>query len=461
MSGSAPSSSSNPLSEAATYGFPLPQEFWDASHEDPENLGLYSRAPWFHITGFRMAPLLGEYVAAGRFPDMIPSVAVNTREWEMRCIVPAPQLNRRGIKGYVPNLTLAKRERFTRLIYSRLRRTFADTLPSCLDDRLDTWYFRTAGEQSYATRLAGILALRSEWAGSLSYNQEALALPCILRADFRYVTRRRGQEPFVDCIRDERRNRSRTGYFVPYHMVEFEALTPPARNGRFIPLPECWDDYEVPQGWFVPELPAVLTYASSYILDNHESGVWVIVFTEWIARVGAALIWDAYDRFRVWWLPPLVREGLKNLDLTVAYGSRFNAEEVQTLVEVIEDTDWENVPLAQSAGMSSMGNHSPGRDHPTAGDFIYYDPWRRVTVSPEEAGLLAAVENHRVRPEGHRVGFGYTETPDPSGLYPVGAPSGPEFLLEGIGDIPEEGESTAAPMEADNGTQNTGNGDDN
>ena len=75
--------------------------------------------------------------------------------------------------------------------------------------------------------------------------------------------------------------------------------------------------------------------------------------------------------------------------------------------------------------------------------------------------MLAAVENHRIRPENHRVGFRYTDTPGPSGLYPGGAPSGPEFLLEGITDIPEEGAITAAPMEADNGTQNTGNGDDN
>ena len=457
MSGSAPSTGST-LSEAASLGFPLPQDYWDANHEDPEKLGLFSKAPWFHISGFRNISLLEEYVTADRFPDMIPLSAVGTREWALRCVIPTSQLSRRGVHGFAQNINLAKREKFTRLVYSRLRRTYADELPVCTDDRLDTWYFRTAGEQTYASRLVGAISHRTEWEGSGSFHPDALVLPNILRADFRYVTRRRGTEAFVDCIRDERRNRSRTGYFVPYHMVEFEFLTPPARNGRYVPLPENWAEYEVPQGWFCPELPAVLTYASSYLLDHHGSGVWTIVYTEWIARVGAALIWDVYDRFRLWWIPPRVREGLLTLNLDRTYGSRFNAEEVRSLVEVINSTDWDNVPISQSARMSNPGNHAPGRTDATAGDFIYYDPWGQRVVSPAEAGLLAAVENHRVRPAEHRTGYGMTIIPDPSGLYPAGAPAGPEFLLENIEDVPEGDASPPAPMETESNAQGTGNG---
>ena len=169
MSGSLPSYSSNPLSEAATYGFPLPQKYWDASHEDPDSLELFARAPWFNITGFRLSSLLEEYTSGQRFPDMFPATAVTTREWELRCIVPASQIARRGV-GHAANINLAKRARFTRLIYSRARRTYADELPTCWDERLDTWYYRTAGEQIYAPRLAGILALRSEWEGFTGYN---------------------------------------------------------------------------------------------------------------------------------------------------------------------------------------------------------------------------------------------------------------------------------------------------
>ena len=458
MSGSVPSSASNPLSEAAEYGFPLPQEYWEASHEDPDKLELFSRAPWFHISGFRMTSLLEEYTTADRFPDMIPSRAVDTREWALRCVVPAPQLNRRGINGHVTSLHLAKRAKFTRLMYSRLRRTYADELPICWDEDLDTWYFRTAGEQGYATRLSGILPRRTEWRGTDTFLQDALVLPCILRADFRFITRRRGQDPFVDCIRDERRNRSRTGYFVPYHMVEFEALTPAARNGRYLPLPSCWDEWETPQGWFVPELPAVLTYASTYLINNPDSGVWAIFFSELVARVGAALIWDCYDRFRLWWIPPRVREGLLTLNLDRVYGSRYNSEEVRSLVRVIGETNWDEVPKAQSARMTNPGNLSPSREHATAGDYIYYDPWKRETISPEEAGLLAAPDNHRVRPPGHRVGYGHSTTPDPSGLYPAGAPEGPEFLLEEVAATPEVGVSQPTPMDTGSNTQNTGEG---
>ena len=191
------------------------------------------------------------------------------------------------------------KEAHVRLVYQRMNRTVGTVIvpaPLAGEHDLDTWYFRTEGEAGYGEKLMKLDY--SRFRGMIDAHQEALCFDRpILRAEFCYV-RKNHQEQFWDLIRWEPRARSRLGILVPYQMVEAERIHRNHYPSRYVVHTKVWESLEMPRGCLV-ELPPAITYLGSRFIVYPHIGVWVVVITEWVARVAASILWEAYDIFRL------------------------------------------------------------------------------------------------------------------------------------------------------------------
>lgn len=226
-------------------------------------------------------------------------------------------------------------------------------------------------------------------------------------------------------------------------MVEVEAIANEARKGRYVAIPSHFRECETPHGFFA-DLPPVLTYLGSKLIGKPHSGVWCIFYTEWIAKVASILLWECYDSFRLFWVPPKIRNGIRELHLTQVLGNPHNEIEVRSLVEVIDNVDWASVPSANRCrGESAKVDLSPGR-RGEAGDFIWYDPWTRCAITGDAAKALR--HDRRVMPEGHPTGFVYTAEPPASGHPSEGAQGTNDPATPNVGDeYIEEGDAPRPP----------------
>ena len=240
----------------------------------------------------------------------------------------------------------------------------------------------------------------------------------VLRAEFRYVSRKEdtciGQD-HLRMLRWERSIRGSYGYLVPYQCVEFTMFCVFARATRYVSLPRDWREWEVPLGFLV-ELPAVLTYFGTRLMRNTDLA-WVLFQTEWVINVAAALLWEVYDTYRLFWLPQRLCEGIRSSDLNWLLGSKKNADELLDLVSVIENVDWSRVSWRQ--------RRRKVPPHPkvsltvrtdNGGDFIWYDPFERREMSAEEAQERHTMPKPQL-PAQHPTGYVYVD----EGSAPVGS----------------------------------------
>ena len=142
----------------------------------------------------------------------------------------------------------------------------------------------------------------------------------IIPENFRYL--KRGNLPFFQCtVRAERRLRSDTGYFIAYQMLEARDIARDHYTNRYQKIPSWWGQFEVCQGFWA-ELGPVLTYYGRY-LSNPRHGLWVVFLTEWCVKVASTLLWETYDSWRLWFLPPKRIELMRLLDYTVLLGCGY------------------------------------------------------------------------------------------------------------------------------------------
>lgn len=87
-------------------------------------------------------------------------------------------------------------------------------------------------------------------------------------------------------------------------------------------------------------------YKSSTFLDEPETGLWVVVFTERIVQVCAALMLAMYSECRLWYVPTDIIAFARELWLAmeVLLGSIANVREVLELRDVIEATEFDLLP---------------------------------------------------------------------------------------------------------------------
>ena len=389
------------------FDFPAYADIVDLSPYRNEDLPLLAKAPWFHPYAVKDDALLNHYVVAGELPGEIPIFAVRTFDWVYRFAVPDNLLLYRSpAERKDPSLA---RQAYVKLLFQRMGRTIGRELvpePTQNEFILDTWMFRTEGESSYGANLMAFNADR--YRGSPTVSQDCLLWERpVLRAEFRYL-RKRDNTVFWDMLRWERRARSRHGYLLAYQMIEVDRIRRNRLHNRYVSIPQHWSACEVPEG-FLAELPPVLTYLGSVMMQDSVSGLWTLFYTEWIVKIAVFLLWDVYDSHRLWFLPRQVRDYAKELDLSFPLGSRKNNAEFRYLISIIESVNWDDVPLEQSRRSgTNRRNFWPGRVG-SSGDFVWFDPWTKELVSRDRAAELR--RNRRERPPTQPTGFRYEPAP--------------------------------------------------
>ena len=118
-------------------------------------------------------------------------------------------------------------------------------------------------------------------------------------------------------------------------------------------------------------------------------------------KVAAPLLWEAYDCWRLWYLPPKLVEFMRLLDYTVPLGGADTDIELHSLLKKIDQVDWDTVPPINSSRSLTRRRpyFSPGRSHSAAGDFVWFKPWTSALCSPSEARLSRQFGNQVPTPD--------------------------------------------------------------
>ena len=128
------------------------------------------------------------------------------------------------------------------------------------------------------------------------------------------------------------------GLLVPYHCVEYQNLRQPRRATRYPREPPRSEEIDMPAHCYV-DSPPVLAYAGSRLLSP-ASGWWVFYYTERAAKAACFILWDVYDRHKLWRTPKCLIDWIRSLDLAWVLGSPVNQEDLHLLLDAIEATDW-------------------------------------------------------------------------------------------------------------------------
>lgn len=370
-------------------GYP---SYADLHNKLPEHYPkIFQAAPWFCPLGVKDMGFLQDWYAddAGFLPGGVSLAAVRSADWRRRLAISPTSCRRERSESVA-----SAHNRFFQAVLRRLALSTSQ-FPIPPGYRFDTWEYRTPMEREYGYHLArfgGPDRYPSEeadarWRGYFAVSQDAIFwTSSVLRLDFRFI--KRCCLPFYKTtVRYERRIRSATGHLIPYQMIEAAEVAAAQYRSRYVPIPTHFARVEVCQGMWV-EMGPVMTYLGLSLLDPYH-GLWCVFYTEWAIQVSAFLLWDVYDTWRLWYIPPKLREYILDLDLTVPLGDAATAEELQGLVRVIAAIDWDNVSRENSTRplrpSGRRPNVSPGRNNPNHGDWVWYDPWAGSFCSQETA----------------------------------------------------------------------------
>jgi len=393
--------------------FPPPQSYDDVSNDDI--IGI-AATPWFSRCSVLAGAadnyeVLNLYSWDGQFFWGEDAACLRSRVWRELFATDDGDLNTRGSHA-------AKRAEHVKHIrqgLASLRHT-----PLIEDGRdVDLWRYRTYGEIPYVENLCGISQGRlAAWRNRFVVDEHALCWHrSILPSDFRY--RRRADTDYWDTqIRLERRALSVMGRFVPYHLRCVWNLREHARDRLAVKIPESYAELAMPHG-FRFEMEPLFSYKSGALIQDRDSGLWVVAYTERVVRICSGLLFDVYDTYRLWWVPPTVIAFARQLgySMATALGSESNVEEVLELLDVVEATRFDDLPSSWRDRVTHNSNrlvdYHSGRRSATSdvgADFVYYDPWQRVKVSREVALNRAAAA--RVVPDDLPSGWDHVEADD-------------------------------------------------
>lgn len=381
--------------------YPAPSAFDDI---DPlDNLDLLTEAPWLEYDALADEDLVNRYAIEGWLPGGLPLGCVRSRAWRERCCYTITSLLATSSRT-----ELGVRRDFARSVYAGMYR-LRTHIPVDPVLNLDMYIYRTQGEVDYARFLTEITpGSMAQWRGKLAVSQRALLFTKPqLRCEFRYL--RKNTPYWRQYVRFERRARSALGCLVPYQDLQAFSFRAAARADRWPQVSSMWSRVEVPQGCLV-ELPPVITYLGSELIADPNSGIWVVAFTEMVAKTASFIIQEVYDNYRLWALSPHTIRFARELDLKPVLGNQANVEEFLSLLRVIETTDFGSLPTSWRNRSTRANERSPGRVGPGA-DWVYYDPHQRRCVDADVARERANAPRPPI-PPGHPVGYDFDVIPD-------------------------------------------------
>lgn len=239
----------------------------------------------------------------------------------------------------------------------------------------DLWRYRTQGERTYVSNMCALLAesLEAWWGRFLVHADTICWQRAIFVSHFRYEDRSSSSYWNYE-VKWKRRILSPLGRFVPYHLLCSYNLTEAAINRLFVFIPEHFRHLKVCHGLKCEQKP-IFSCKSTTLLDDRESGLLVVAYTENVLRVCAVPLVAVYAVYRLWHVPPDIIGFARNLvmNMSVALGSRAIVRKVLELMEVIESTRFEAFPNAWGDCTLRTLHYHPGRVS-TRRDFVYYDP---------------------------------------------------------------------------------------
>ena len=264
---------------------PLPHSLEFVGKTFENNPELFAKLPNFNQVLCSISECISPYVHGSLLPGGVPSNASYTWDWQAHCPVPEKAIKRAHHESAV-----TARVRFVKKVYARLMRTPHQVcIPGSLG--LDTYCYRTEREVSYCEVLSELDA--AAWTGDNRYvAQSALCWDRpLLRSDFRFASREGNSN--WQMVAWERRMRYRTGRLIPYYCIESEGMTSFAREKLCATTP-FWERLETSRNC-TAELPPIVTYMSSYLIDDPNSGWWTVLYTEFVARQAFFVLLDVYD----------------------------------------------------------------------------------------------------------------------------------------------------------------------
>lgn len=369
-----------------------------------QDIAIYGRAPWFDLDALEAGNIVELYADDGWLPGDIPLEATNSSTWRMQYAIRDGDLRRTG-RSSIDDA----RENFARQAYKGLRRMLTTRMVSS-DLQVDAIFYRTRGEVDYVDRLEGVTGQQlNRWRQKMVTSPNGVVVTnraifwdrAQIIAEFRY-TRKQGD--YWSYVKGERRYRSMYGQIIPYQCLTHLEMRQNTRLNGWIKLHRSFGRIEVPRGCYV-ETPPCVSYVWKELKQDENSGWWVPVFTEFICKTATFILQEVYDNYRLWALSADSIRCLRELDLSTVLGHQDNVDELHRLLDVIESTNFAELPSTWRQRGERAHDLSPGRVGPGA-DWVYYDPWRRQILTEVVARQKANEERPPI-PDGHPTGFNF------------------------------------------------------
>lgn len=68
-------------------------------------------------------------------------------------------------------------------------------------------------------------------------------------------------------------------------------------------IPDFYQRLETLQGFHF-EMETIISYKAQSMLENTQSELWFVAVTKSLLHFVAALLYEVYDEYHLWWLPP-------------------------------------------------------------------------------------------------------------------------------------------------------------
>ena len=138
-------------------------------------------------------------------------------------------------------------------------------------------------------------------------------------------------------------------------------MTEVARDRLLARIPACYSSLEVPQGFLFEQEP-LLSYCARALIDDGQSGLWLIAYTERVVRICSALLMRAYSQYLLWYLSPTVIRLAPELGVNMAIplGSAANVRELLKMLDVIQSTQLEALQSSWNERISRSIDYHPG-----------------------------------------------------------------------------------------------------
>lgn len=115
---------------------------------------------------------------------------------------------------------------------------------------------------------------------------------------------------------------------------------------------------------------------SPHFIADLGTDVWFVAYTERVVRVCDALLFSAYEKFFLWYVPPDVIKFTRQfiMAMKVSLGSHSNVRKLLELLNVIEATHFSTLPDTWRKRTYRAIDCHPGPVKEGA-DFVFYEAW--------------------------------------------------------------------------------------